>query len=251
MHVGERTMFMHATSQAADTTRAVRSLLTATAKELEARPRLDPRRVERFVIVHGDVDLDDRLVDHFATMQPPVHVVTSPAFVAMAAAWKRATPAVPSRAANRGDAADASGAATSLAALTDAAEQAALVFDGTVVGVSKQLFAVLARSLSSSNKASHKWRGKTLTEDSGQKTAVRFRDGIIVNWSLDQQRWVPVMPIGTDDELLPLSSIGDAIASGLNLDDAVQEQIDERHTGNHHRNHHVRVPTGPDGAVRG
>ena len=98
-----------------------------------------------------------------------------------------------------------------------------------------------------------KWHG-TLTDKFGTRTKCIYKGGEIYNWCILKRthRWARVVPMSHClSNTIPMSPVGAAMRMG---DDAFVKAFDaakkEYATGNHYRNHHVKVPKQQDGSVR-
>lgn len=113
------------------------------------------------------------------------------------------------------------------------------VNDHTAIGVSDDVYEMLMRSYAAAPKKKV-WK-ETLCDKWGTKSRVRFEGGL-VNWSLLHHKWVPILPYGSLCDPVPTSGVGEAIAAGEDPNAAVETAVDANYTGNHYRNHRVRVP---------
>ena len=115
--------------------------------------------------------------------------------------------------------------------------------------------ALLAKVMALSEKKRVKWHDNTLTDKHGTRTKCIFKDGQILNWSTLYHKWVIVKPFRFTQEassFIPYTNVGAAMSMGEEA--AVRELVNTanaNHTGNHYRNHNVKVPKQNDGCVRG
>ncbi len=59
--------------------------------------------------------------------------------------------------------------------------------------VGRAEYDVLLASLAAA-KNPNKWKGPALRDASGQRTTVRCVNGLLVNWSLIERAWLPIVP---------------------------------------------------------
>ena len=103
---------------------------------------------------------------------------------------------------------------------------------------------MMAKIMALPEKKRHKWH-HTLTDKWGTKTKCIYKDGQIYNWCILKRAhcWAKVVSFR---ELkgginVPCSSVGDAIEEG-NFEAMFWSTVEENQTGNHYRNHRVKVP---------
>jgi hypothetical protein len=105
---------------------------------------------------------------------------------------------------------------------------------------------MMAKIMALPVKKRHKWHD-TLTDKWGTKTKCIYKEGQIYNWCILKGAycWVKVVPFrGLHNEGgidVPCSSVGDAMGED-NFEAMFWSTVEENQTGNHYRNHRVKVP---------
>lgn len=95
------------------------------------------------------------------------------------------------------------------------------------------------------------WKSHLL-DKRGTKSRLIYRNGKLWNYSLIASQYVEVRPFDpTSYDMVPASRLGQAIVAGGDMASEIHAEVDEHHTGNHYRNHAVKVPKQSDGRVRG
>ena len=115
---------------------------------------------------------------------------------------------------------------------------------------------MMASVMALSEKKRAKWHD-TLTDTCGTRTKCIYRDGEILNWSILGHTWAIVKPLrelqNANTVFIPLTSVGDAASQGNDeaVEDAMLNAMEANHTGNHYRNHTIKIAKQGDGCVRG
>ena len=101
---------------------------------------------------------------------------------------------------------------------------------------------VLAELEALSARKRKQWKSR-LTDASGTHTRLIYRDGRLLNYSVIENEFVPVVSSDCCDvsRMIPLTQLGAQLQAGRNIDEATAEQIAANHTGNHYRNHTTKV----------
>ena len=109
----------------------------------------------------------------------------------------------------------------------------------------------MAEVMAVKEKKRSKWHSSIL-DGNGMSTRVKYADGQLLNWSPLHNTWVTVKPARSIIDRV--ANIRSPLIKAMVHGD--QECFDlmclaaMHQTGQHHRNHRIRVPVGQDGAVR-
>ena len=71
----------------------------------------------------------------------------------------------------------------------------------------------------------HNW-SSYLVDRNGTKTKVIFKDGKLLNYSLLTYSYLPIVTVSwvKEQEMIPVSSVGKAMASGEDVEDALEQK---------------------------
>ena len=108
-------------------------------------------------------------------------------------------------------------------------------------------------------KQQRKWKGHS-TDKFGSRTGLRYFNGKLESYSVRVHQWVPCVCTEEtleNEEVIPLSMVGVAAIAQANtgikglIERAMDNAQEQNHTGNHYRNHKIKVPTAAGEPVRG
>ena len=104
-------------------------------------------------------------------------------------------------------------------------------------------------------KQQRKWKG-IMIDEIGTRTGLRYSNGKLESYSVRVHKWVPcvcceeIFKDRPGTKIEPRSRVGLAAVVEVNsgIDGLIERTMDhareENHTGNHYRNHKIKVPTG-------
>ena len=109
-------------------------------------------------------------------------------------------------------------------------------------------------------KQQRKWKGYS-TDKCETRTRLRYYNGKLESYSVRVHQWVPCVcteeMLENDGGWTPVSTVGVAAIAEVNtgikglIDRAMNHAREGNHTGNHYRNHKIKVPTAAGEPVRG
>ena len=98
------------------------------------------------------------------------------------------------------------------------------------------------------------WKS-VLLDKWGAKSRLAYREGKLWNYSSIRHEFVEAVPrrsaLGNTTACTACSKVGQEVLEGANMTETVEQTVLNNYSGDHHRNHYIKIPKQSDGRLRG